>query len=150
MTVHSALRRSRTEIETMDKKIADMGAEPPISFWSAHGKKDVEADDANAKHHKDRFANIQIPLEQGKKDGPTYERYIKMFKEGTAEEWCVYRATIKEFSIKLGYDKFTRNPSYMILFLKNKEYLDTLILMVTWLKKTKEPTILPRKKQHFI
>ena len=106
----STLRRTREEIEAMESKKAELGVPPAIDFWTSMSKTDKEEAEeaAEVKYKKNLFTTISVPLavDSSTKDKHTYERYVKTFKGGTAEEFCTYMDTVHELFDKLGYDQY--------------------------------------------
>ena len=90
--------RTREEIEAMESKKAGLGVPPAIDFWTSMSKTDKEEAEeaAEVKYKKNLFTTISVPLavDSSTKDKHTYERYVKTFKGGTAEEFCTYMDTV--------------------------------------------------------
>ena len=42
----------------------------------------------------------------------TYDRHVKLFKEGTAEDYCNHCAVLEELYNKLAYKKFVANGKH--------------------------------------
>ena len=81
-----------------------------ISISRIKGSADCPTDVLKTK--KDMFISVAIPLKPGNplNNGDktsTYERYVKVFKGGTPEEYCHHRATMEELYKKLQYDYFS-------------------------------------------
>ena len=105
MTVLSKPRRTRDEYQSMELKKAELGVPPAIDFWKPMVTK---ADEDDIKKKKDTFTTITIPLQldgDSTANVPSYERHVKIFKEGTAEEYCHHLYVCEELYKKLGYDK---------------------------------------------
>ena len=103
MTVHSTLKRSEYEIKAMERKKAELEVLPPIDFW--HVNEEDEDDDKYEKA-KDLYVTIEVPfdntLPEDDDNRKTYSAKIKVFKNGTPEEYCAHRTALHELATKLG------------------------------------------------
>ena len=107
MTVTSTLRRTKDEYHAMEKAKANLGFKPPVDFWKPASNRD-EDDADDYKYNKESYTTVSIPLNVDGaklKDKPKYERHVKVFCGGTAEEFCNHLHVCEELYTKLGYDK---------------------------------------------
>ena len=101
----STLRRTKDEIEFMNRKKAEIGIQPPIEFWASVPVRK----EGNVSKTKNLFATFSVPLNfRDMKKGATYEEHVKKFSHGTPEEFCMHMRELDELAEKLGYSYFTK------------------------------------------
>ena len=106
MTVFSTLRRTKDEYQAMERRKANLGFKPPIDFWKPP-QKDEDAE--NDRINKEIYTTIKIPFQvDGFKQTqrPKYDRHVRVFKNGTAEQFCNHLYVCEELYTKLGYGTY--------------------------------------------
>ena len=95
----------------MERAKANLGFKPPIDFWKPAVTRDTdEAEDY--KYNKESYTTVSIPLNldgHSQKDKPSYNRHVKVFTGGTAEEFCDHPHVCDELHRKLGFGLFWKN-----------------------------------------
>ena len=103
MTGQSTLRRTQSEIQYMETKKAELDVTPPIDFWTVIEEEEQEGED----YDKSKYVTIKVPFDINKiddDDANNYTARIKVFKNGTPEEFCNHRMEVQELANKLGYN----------------------------------------------
>ena len=97
------MRRTEAEIRSMEQKKAELEIMPPIDFWAT--QEDEEEEEDKYDRNKDLYVSVDVPFnpESEEDDRPTYTAKIKVFKNGTPEQYCAHRAAVTEVATKLGY-----------------------------------------------
>ncbi len=87
MTDFSSLKYTKAQKEALDRKKAAIGASPAIDFYSPVTLKDDLDEDGKIKD-KESYRSFEVPLNPEDPDSKEYKVYVKVFRSGTAEEFC--------------------------------------------------------------
>ena len=90
----------------MQAKKAEIGTPPAIDFWRVNQVDETEDKYKETKH---AYATISIPLSIDGNEVDSnncYDRHVKIFKHGTAGEFCDHMYVCDEMYKKLGYDRY--------------------------------------------
>jgi hypothetical protein len=100
------MKRTPEEYKSMEQKKAELGIPPAIDFWRPSTKQEENPDEY--KKSKDAYATVSIPIiiTAYQRNSTTYERHVKIFKEGTPEEFCAHLHVVNELYKKLGYGQY--------------------------------------------
>ena len=109
MTVFSKLKRTQEQCRAMELKKSEIGMPPAIDFWKPTTKKE-EATESDYKSKREAYASITIPIyvdgDPIGKTSSTYERHVKIFRGGSAEEFCGHLYQVEELYRRLGYGTY--------------------------------------------
>ena len=113
MAGQSTLWHTADQIRAMEWKKAEIGLPPPVDFWAEEPSEDVKEEEFKAQKH--YYVEFTIHLDPADEDSDTYSRYVRMFKNGTPEEYCAHRTIVHEVATKLGYLSYEKNQHGEIL-----------------------------------
>ena len=85
MVVFSTLRRSKQELEALERGKARLGLAPAIDFYSQDVQEEKKDEDGSVKD-KENYRKFDVPLDPADKDSKTYEISVRVFRHGTAQE----------------------------------------------------------------
>ena len=75
----------------MEAKKAELGTPPAIDFWNDREEETAKEEADDYLKNKSAYTTIAVPLNlngKGLKEAITYDHHVKIFKGGTAEEYC--------------------------------------------------------------
>ena len=90
MTVLSTLRVSKSDKEVMDRKKAARGTSPAIDFYEPQVAEGKSEEDGKLKD-KDQYRKFDVPLNLSNTESDCYAVYVRVFRNGTPEEYCAMR-----------------------------------------------------------
>ena len=76
---------------------------PPIPFKKAEKKKKAK-EDQDDDEGKSKYRSFELYLEPTQADSDKYSRKIKVFDEGSAEEWVEHRMEVEDLFVAGGYE----------------------------------------------
>ena len=88
MTVLSTLQVSKSNKEVMDRKKAEEKSE----------------EDGKLKD-KDQYRKFEVPLKLNDTDSDCYAVDVRVFRNGTPEEYCAMRESVETLAERMGYKK---------------------------------------------
>ena len=108
MANHSTLRRSQQELEAAERAKARLGLAPAIDFYV----QDEEPEETKRRADKDlyRTFNVLLNPEEGEESN-SYEYKIKVFRNGTPEDWCRLRQEVDSLAVKLQFNDEDENAN---------------------------------------
>jgi hypothetical protein len=96
--VNSTLRYDSVYLAGMEKVWA-----PPIPFeWDAKSAKKEKASNGE---DSDLYREFDVPIKQGNEDSDSYSRKLKVFNDGSAEQYCAFIEDYQDFLQEAGYQK---------------------------------------------
>ena len=102
MTVLSTLRVSKSDREVMERKKASRGTSPAIDFYVPQVTEEQKNEEGKHKD-KDQYQKFEVPLNLKDADSSSYSVYIRVFRNGTPEEYCAMRESVETLAERMGY-----------------------------------------------
>ena len=102
MTVLSTLQVSKSDKEVMDRKKAARGTSPAIDFYEPQVAEGESEEDGKLKD-KDQYRKFDVPLNLNNTESDCYAVYVRVFRNGTPEEYCAMRESVETLAERMGY-----------------------------------------------
>ena len=98
------MRLSKREWEEHRVAIARLSVQPAIGFYTVSVESKSDDADRRDKSEKDEYRSVEVPIDPKGDREQTFTEKVRLFRDGTPEEYCFLRERVEELAQKLGIE----------------------------------------------